>query len=112
MNIYVRKLSFDTTEQDLRQAFEAFGQVTSANILATRSSGQSKGFGFNRDLGERSGAGSHRRYERQGDQGACTERERGPSPQQRQNGRQRDEQATGQVTVLVPVFIFCPAKGA
>lgn len=46
MNIYVGNLSFDTTEQDLRQAFEAFGQVTSANIISDKSTGQSKGFGF------------------------------------------------------------------
>jgi len=46
MNIYVGNLSFDTTEQDLRQAFEAFGQVTSTNIISDKISGQSKGFGF------------------------------------------------------------------
>ncbi len=46
MNIYVGNLSFDVTEQDLRQAFEAFGQVTSANIINDKFTGQSKGFGF------------------------------------------------------------------
>ena len=46
MNIYVGNLSFDTTEQDLRQAFEAFGQVTSTNIISDKITGQSKGFGF------------------------------------------------------------------
>jgi RNA recognition motif-containing protein len=46
MNIYVGNLSFDTTEQYLRQAFEAFGQVTSTNIISDKITGQSKGFGF------------------------------------------------------------------
>lgn len=46
MNIYVGNLSYATTEDDLRQAFEAFGQVTSASIIKDKFSGQSKGFGF------------------------------------------------------------------
>ncbi len=46
MNIYVGNLSFEVTEEDLRQAFEAFGQVTSANIIKDKYSGQSRGFGF------------------------------------------------------------------
>lgn len=46
MNIYVGNLSRDVTEEDLRQAFEAFGQVESANIIKDRFSGESRGFGF------------------------------------------------------------------
>ena len=46
MNIYVGNLSFETTEGDLRQAFEAFGQVTSATIIKDKYSGESRGFGF------------------------------------------------------------------
>jgi len=46
MNIYVGNLSRDVTEDDLRQAFEAFGQVESANIVKDRFSGESRGFGF------------------------------------------------------------------
>ena len=46
MNIYVGNLSYTVTEDDLRQAFEAFGQVTSASIIKDKFSGQSKGFGF------------------------------------------------------------------
>jgi RNA recognition motif-containing protein len=46
MNIYVGNLSFDVTEQDLRKAFEAFGEVASANIISDKFTGQSKGFGF------------------------------------------------------------------
>lgn len=46
MNIYVGNLSYQTTEASLQQAFEAFGQVTSATIIRDKFSGQSRGFGF------------------------------------------------------------------
>ena len=46
MNIYVGNLSRETTEDDLRQDFEPFGQVESANIIKDRFSGESRGFGF------------------------------------------------------------------
>jgi len=46
MNIYVGNLSSDATEDDLRQAFEAFGQVESANVIKDKFSGESRGFGF------------------------------------------------------------------
>ncbi|MEJ2704203.1 MAG: RNA-binding protein [Sedimentisphaerales bacterium] len=46
MNIYVGNLSHETTEDDLRQAFEAFGQVESATVIKDRFSGESRGFGF------------------------------------------------------------------
>ena len=46
MNIYVGNLSREVTEDDLRQAFEAFGQVESANIIKDKFSGESRGFGF------------------------------------------------------------------
>jgi RNA recognition motif-containing protein len=46
MNIYVGNLSFNVTEDDLRQAFEGFGQVASVSIIKDKFSGQSKGFGF------------------------------------------------------------------
>jgi cold-inducible RNA-binding protein len=46
MNIFVAKLNFATTNDGLRQAFEAFGEVTSASVITDRESGRSKGFGF------------------------------------------------------------------
>lgn len=46
MNIYVGNLSGEVTENDLRQAFESFGQVESVNVLKDRFSGESRGFGF------------------------------------------------------------------
>lgn len=46
MNIYVGNLSRDANEDDLRQVFEAFGEVSSANVIKDRFSGESRGFGF------------------------------------------------------------------
>jgi len=46
MNIYVGNLSSETTEDNLRQAFEAFGQVISVKILRDRVTGKSNGIGF------------------------------------------------------------------
>ena len=46
MNIYVGNLSRDTTEDDLREVFEAFGQVSSVNIIKDKYSGESREFGF------------------------------------------------------------------
>jgi RNA recognition motif-containing protein len=46
MNIYVGNLANQATEDDLRKAFEAFGQVESANIIKDKFSGESRGFGF------------------------------------------------------------------
>ena len=46
MNIYVGNLPREATEEDLRQAFEAFGQVTSAKIITDKFTGDSRGFGF------------------------------------------------------------------
>ncbi len=46
MNIYVGNLARQTSEDDLRQAFEGFGQVESVNIIKDRFSGESRGFGF------------------------------------------------------------------
>ena len=46
MNIHVGNLSRDVTEADLKQAFEAFGQVASASVISDRFSGESRGFGF------------------------------------------------------------------
>ena len=46
MKIYVGNLSYEVTEEDLKGAFEAFGQVASAEIIKDKFSGRSKGFGF------------------------------------------------------------------
>lgn len=46
MNIYVGNLSFKTTEEDLRKAFENFGKVESATIIKDKFTGESRGFGF------------------------------------------------------------------
>ncbi len=46
MKIYVGNLSYEVTEQDLRQEFEAFGKVTSVSIITDKYSGRPKGFAF------------------------------------------------------------------
>lgn len=46
MNIYVGNLARDVTEDDLKQAFEAFGKVNSAAVIKDKFSGESRGFGF------------------------------------------------------------------
>jgi cold-inducible RNA-binding protein len=46
MNIYVGNLSFNVTESDLREAFQAFGTVEKAAIITDKGTGQSRGFGF------------------------------------------------------------------
>lgn len=46
MNIYVGNLSNTVTDEDLRQEFEEFGQVESANVIKDKFSGESRGFGF------------------------------------------------------------------
>lgn len=46
MNIYVGNLAHDATEQELKAAFEAFGEVKYAKIIMDRDTGQPRGFGF------------------------------------------------------------------
>ncbi len=46
MNIYVGNLPFNTTEEELRSAFAAFGDVSSAAVIKDQFTGQSRGFGF------------------------------------------------------------------
>jgi len=46
MNLYVGNLSFDSTEQDLEDAFGQFGDVKSVNVIKDRDTGRSRGFAF------------------------------------------------------------------
>ena len=46
MNIYVGNLSYSLSEQELRDAFAAHGDVSSVKILTDRETGRSRGFGF------------------------------------------------------------------
>ena len=45
-NIYVGNLAFSVTEDELRSAFEEYGQVDSVNIIQDRETGRSRGFAF------------------------------------------------------------------
>ena len=46
MNIYVGNLARELTQEDLEEAFKAFGQVTSVTIIKDKFSGEPRGFGF------------------------------------------------------------------
>lgn len=46
MDIYVGNLSYDVTDETIKQAFESFGEVTSARVIKDKYTGRSRGFGF------------------------------------------------------------------
>jgi RNA recognition motif-containing protein len=46
MRIYVGNLPYSATDEDLKEAFGEFGELTSAEVVTDKFSGQSKGFGF------------------------------------------------------------------
>lgn len=46
MNIYVGNLNFQTTDKELQEAFEAYGAVSSVNVITDKFSGKSRGFAF------------------------------------------------------------------
>ena len=46
MNIYVGNLSYQATDDDLREAFEKFGTVSSVQVIQDKFTGRSRGFGF------------------------------------------------------------------
>ncbi|HMO40889.1 MAG TPA: RNA-binding protein [Saprospiraceae bacterium] len=46
MNLFVGNLSYKTTDDELTQAFAAYGEVSSARVLTDRNTGRSKGIGF------------------------------------------------------------------
>jgi cold-inducible RNA-binding protein len=61
VNIYVGNLSRDVAESDLKEAFQAFGEITTCNIIKDKFTGESRGFGFvempNKDEAEKAIAG-------------------------------------------------------
>ncbi len=46
MNIFVSNLSYAINDDDLRQAFEEYGEVSSAKVITDKFTGRSRGFGF------------------------------------------------------------------
>ena len=46
MNIYVANISFRAREQDLKELFEQYGEVSSVKVVTDRETGRSRGFGF------------------------------------------------------------------
>ena len=56
MNLYVSNIAFKMRDDELRQAFEPYGEIVSAKIIMDRETGRSRGFGFveyaDRDAGQ------------------------------------------------------------
>ena len=75
MNIYVGNLAREVTEEDLQEAFKAFGQVTSATLIKDKFSGEPRGFGFIEMPGKGRSPGGNCWYERQGVEGTGAERQ-------------------------------------
>lgn len=46
MNIYISNLSFQITDEDLRDLFAEYGEVSSAKVITDKFTGDSRGFGF------------------------------------------------------------------
>ncbi len=46
MNIYVSNLSFNVQDEDLKEFFTSYGEVSSAKVITDRETGRSRGFGF------------------------------------------------------------------
>jgi len=46
MNIYIANLSYDVNDADLKELFQEYGEVTSANVITDKVTGRSRGFGF------------------------------------------------------------------
>ena len=46
MNIYVANLSYETSDSDLKELFQEYGEVESSKVITDRLSGKSRGFGF------------------------------------------------------------------
>ena len=73
MNIYVGNLPFDAGEDDLRQAFAAFGQVSAVSIIKDQFTGQSRGFAFVEMPNNTEGTAAVSRAEWQGTNGPADE---------------------------------------
>ena len=46
MNLYILNLSYNISDEDLRQLFADYGEITSAKVIMDRETGRSRGFGF------------------------------------------------------------------
>jgi len=46
MNLYISNLSYNISDEDLRQLFADYGEITSAKVIMERETGRSRGFGF------------------------------------------------------------------
>ena len=90
MNIYVGNISRTATEQDLKDAFAAFGEVSSSSIIKDKFTRREPRFRLRRDAEQGRGRQGHFRTERQGPQGPSADGQRGPAPDRSSpHGRRR-----------------------
>ena len=83
MNIYVGNLPYDATDVTIREAFESFGQVTSARVIKDKYNGQSRGFGFVEMPAQSQAQTAIKSLNGKELLGQTDECERGPSPRER-----------------------------
>ena len=84
--LFVGNLSFDTTENDLQDAFAAFGTVNETNLMMDRGPRPLPRFGFHHHEHRRRGPEGHRRHERQGHGRSRPHRQRGQAPRRAPGG--------------------------
>ncbi len=89
MNIYVGNLSRDLTESDLREAFQAFGEVTTVSIIKDKFSNESRGFGFVEMPNPAEAKAVIAGLERQEPEGPDDHRQRSPPPHGKPRRRRR-----------------------
>ena len=77
MNIYVGNLPNTVNENDLREVFQAFGEVATTSVIKDKFSGESRGFGFIEMPKKRRGRKGHLHAERQGPEGPDGQGQRG-----------------------------------
>ena len=71
MNIYVGNIPRGVTENELRELFQAFGEITSASVIKDKFSGESRGFGFVEMPNKEEGSEGPDRPQREGLQGSA-----------------------------------------
>ena len=79
MNIYVGNISRDLSEDELRDAFASYGQVSSVNIIKDKFTGEYRGFAFVEMACEGRGRSCNKRSERKRFEGKSVECQRSPS---------------------------------
>ena len=90
MNIFVARLSYQTSEDQIRQLFEEFGEVSSVKIIFDKIEGRSKGYGFVEMMDDEEGKQAIRELnDKEVDGRNIVVKESAPKEQKRDNFRSR-----------------------